>query len=71
MFNGQIIAGKGRLNLFGRGFVFNYDDFKLDLNQIDSVRFSIPVKPQIKDEYGNLVLTPLKTVIEAVRGFEN
>ena len=68
MFNGQIIAGKGRLNLFGRGFVFNYDDFKLDLNQIDSIRFSIPVKPQIKDEYGNLVLTPLKTVIEAVRG---
>jgi hypothetical protein len=65
VFNGQVYAGNGRLNLFGREFKFHYDDFKVDLNHIDSVQLSVPIQPIQKDMYGNEVLTPIKTVIEA------
>ena len=68
VFNGQVFAGKGRLNLFGRDFKFHYDDFKLDLNNIDSIRFSVPIQPIQIDMYDNEVLTAIKTVIEAARG---
>ncbi len=68
IFNGQVFAGNGRVNLFGRKFKFNYDDFKVDLNHIDSVQLSVPIQPIQKDMYGNEVLTPVKTVIEAVTG---
>ena len=68
VFNGQILAGKGRLNLFGRKFFFHYDDFKLDLNYIDSIRLSVPIKPIQKDMYDNEILTNVRTLIEAVKG---
>jgi hypothetical protein len=68
IFNGQIFAGNGRLNLFGREFSFDYDNFKVNLNYIDSVQLSVPVQPIQKDVYGNELLTPIKTVIEAVKG---
>jgi len=68
IFNGQIYAGRGRLNLFGKNFFFHYDEFKIDLNEIDSVQLSVPVFPIQKDMYGNELLTKVKTVIEAVTG---
>jgi hypothetical protein len=68
IFNGQIYAGKGRVNLFGKNFFFHYDEFKLDLNEIDSVQLSVPIMPIKKDMYGNEILTEVKTVIEAVTG---
>ena len=68
VFNGQVYAGKGRLNLFGRDFFFHYDEFKVDLNKIDSVQLSVPVHPIKKDMYGDEILTPVRTVIEAVTG---
>ena len=68
IFNGQIYAGRGRLNLFGKNFFFHYDEFKVDLNEIDSVQLSVPVLPIQKDMYGNELLTKVKTVIEAVTG---
>jgi len=68
VFNGQISTGSGRLNLFGKKFSFNYDEFKLDLKEIDSVQLSVPVVPIQKDMYGNEILTNIKTVIEAVTG---
>jgi hypothetical protein len=68
IFNGQVFAGNGRLNLFGREFLFHYDEFKVDLNHIDSVQLSVPIQPIRKDASGNEVLTPIKTVIEAVTG---
>ena len=64
LFNGQIFAGKGRLNLYGREFVFNYDDFKLDLNYIDVFQLSVPYK----GADGKQALRPIKTVIESARG---
>jgi len=68
IFNGQIYAGRGRLNLFGKNFIFHYDEFILDLNEIDSVQLSVPVFPIQKDMYDNEILTKVKTVIEAVNG---
>ena len=68
IFNGQVLAGRGRLNLFGSDFLFHYEDFKVDLNYIDSVQLSVPVKPIQKDMYNNEILTPVRTVIEAVKG---
>jgi hypothetical protein len=68
IFNGHIYAGNGRLNLFGKNFFFHYDEFKIDLNDIDSVQLSVPVIPIQKDMYGNEFLTKVKTVIEAITG---
>ena len=68
IFNGHIYAGSGRLNLYGKNFFFHYDEFKVDLNEIDSVQLSVPVLPIQKDMYGNELLTKVKTVIEAVTG---
>ena len=68
IFNGQIFVGKGRLNLYGREFEFHYDDFKVDLNYIDSVQLAVPILPIRKDMYGNEFLTPVRTIIEAVTG---
>jgi len=68
IFNGQIYAGGGRLNLFGKNFIFHYDEFKLDLNEIDSVQLSVPIIPIQKDMNDNEFLTEVITVIEAVNG---
>ena len=68
IFNGQIYAGNGRLNLFGKNFFFHYDEFKVVLNEIDSVQISVPVMPIQLDMYDNELLTKVKTVIEAVTG---
>ena len=68
VFNGRVFAGNGRVNLYGRDFYFKYDDFKVDLQQIDSVQLSVPLKPLRFDLYNNPLLTRVKTVIEAVTG---
>ena len=68
VFNGQVVAGKGRLKLSGKEFLFHYDEFKIDLNYIQSVQISVPVQPIQKDIYDDFVLTPVKTFIEAVTG---
>ena len=68
IFNGQILAGDGRFNLFGREFYFHYDEFKVDLDNIDSLQLSVPVRSIDKDMYNNEFLTTVKTVIESVRG---
>ena len=68
LFSGRVSAGSGRFNLFGHNFYFNYDNFKLDLNLIDSIQLYAPIKPKRKDMYGNDILTRINTVIEAVNG---
>ena len=68
IFNGRIFAGNGRVNLYGSDFQFKYDDFKVNLKQIDSVQLSVPLKPLQLDFYDNPLLTRVKTVIEAVTG---
>lgn len=68
VFSGQISAGNGRFNLFGKDFYFHYDSFWVDLNKIDSVQLSVPLEPIRRDMYGDDILTKIKTVIEAVTG---
>ena len=68
MFHGHIYAGSGRLKLYGKNFHFNYDEFKIDLEQIDSIQLSVPFKPIKKDNNENEILTVVKTVIEAGSG---
>ena len=68
VFNGRIFAGNGRVNLYGQDFHFKYDEFKINLPKIDSVQFSVPLKPIQLDMYNNPLLTKIKTVIEAVSG---
>jgi hypothetical protein len=67
-FSGRISAGRGRFVLYGKDFNFKYDDFKIDLNQIDSVELAVPVEPYQFDEYGNKKLVRIQTVIQAVTG---
>ena len=67
-FSGRISAGKGRFVLYGKDFNFKYDDFKIDLNKIDSVQLAVPVIPIQRDDYGNEKLVRIKTVIQAVTG---
>ena len=68
VFNGRIFAGNGRVNLYGQNFQFKYDEFKVDLEKIDSIQLSVPLKPLRLDMYNNPLLTRLKTVIEAGSG---
>ena len=68
VFSGQIAAGNGRVNLYGKDFEFHYDSFWIDLKRIDSLQLSVPLKPIQRDRYGDEILTKVKTVIEAVTG---
>ena len=68
IFSGRIFAGNGRINLYGKDFNFKYQDFKVDLQKIDSVQLSVPILPIELDMYNNEKLTRVKTVIEAVTG---
>ena len=67
-FSGRISAGRGRFVLYGQDFNFKYNDFKIDLKQIDSVQLAVPVLPIQRDQYGNEKLVRIKTVIQAVTG---
>ena len=50
--------------LYGEDFSFKYDDFKIDLNKIDSVQLTVPIVPIQRDDYGNEKLVRIKTVIQ-------
>ena len=67
-FSGFISAGAGRFNLYGKKFDFVYNDFKINLNKIDSVRLKVPRLPIQRDMYGNELLTDVRTVLQAVTG---
>ena len=54
--------------LYGQDFNFKYDEFKIDLKQIDSVQLDVPIMPIQRDNYGNEKLVRIKTVIQAVTG---
>lgn len=63
-FAGRIMAG--RFEFFGKKFDFVYDKFKLNLNNVDSLR--LRVDGIEKDEFGKTQLVRVKTVIENVIG---
>ncbi len=63
-FAGRIVAG--RFEFFGKKFDFDYDKFKLTLDNVDSLRLRVEGKEQ--DEFGNYATVKVKTVIENVIG---
>lgn len=63
-FAGKITAG--RFEFFGKKFDFTYDKFKIDMENVDSLRFS--VEATSRDENGEIKLVKVKTVIEQING---
>ena len=67
-FSGRVSTGKGRFVLYGKKFSFKYNDFKMDLKQIDSIQLAVPIEPFQFDQYGNKKLVKINTVIQSVSG---
>ncbi|NNC86059.1 MAG: hypothetical protein HKN75_08250 [Bacteroidia bacterium] len=56
----------GRIDFWGDDFVFNYDQFDLDLRDVDSLRMKIVADEP--DETGRYRLIPMKSVLQNVTG---
>jgi len=67
-FSGRVSVGNERFVLYGKDFNFKYDDFRIDLKQIDSVQLSVPIEPYQFDKYGEKRLVRIQTVIQSVTG---
>ncbi len=64
-FSGRVHAG--RSDFYGKKFKFNYDDFKFDLTNVDSIRLKVVSETEF-DENGNPKLIPLKSTLQNVSG---
>ena len=63
-FGGRIHAG--RFNFYGKTFTFNYDQFKVDIKDADSVKLS--VNSFVADDLGEHPMMKVKSAIEHVNG---
>lgn len=63
-FGGVVQAG--RFDVMGSNFSFKYDEFKIDMPNVDSLR--IYAETGAKDQYGEDVIRPVKTVLENITG---
>jgi hypothetical protein len=64
-FNGKILAGM--IELFGDGFFFSYDDFRIDMQTIDSMRMS--VSSSELDNYGRPLVRTIDNTIARLSGY--
>lgn len=64
-FDGTITAGM--INLFGNGFRFNYQDFRIDLKIIDSM--SMKIETEELDYYGRPALQRINNTISQLSGY--
>ena len=64
-FNGFFSCG--RMDFFGNGNEFFYEDFKIKIPNIDTLIIYIPDGDKL-DKYGNSSLKPLNTIIENLTG---
>ncbi|MCF8277665.1 MAG: hypothetical protein K9J17_13105 [Flavobacteriales bacterium] len=64
LFNGKVVGG--RLDFFGSDFYFSYDDFKITMNQVDSLRLKVP--DGTPDDSGRQPLRAVKTVLRDLKG---
>jgi len=60
------IVDAGRFTFYGKEFSFEYDKFKINLKNTDSLK--IKVLSKIKNEYGEFPLIEVKTAIENIEG---
>lgn len=65
VFSGTINAGM--LNLFGNGFKFSYDDFRIDMSNIDSMRMKVLTGET--DYFGQPVPREVKNTIADLSGY--
>lgn len=63
-FDGKVIGG--RLDFFGHDFYFSFDDFKIQLNKIDSLRLKVPDGQP--DDRGRQKLRAVRTVLRDLTG---
>jgi hypothetical protein len=56
----------GRFDFYGKEFSFDYENFKINLTNVDSLR--LKANSTELDIYGNPIVKPVKTVIEGVNG---
>lgn len=59
-FDGKVVAG--RFDIFGNDFNFGYDEFKIDLTQVDSLRMKVPSGEV--DAQDRELLVRVKTVLQ-------
>lgn len=64
VFNGRVHAG--RLDFYGKEFAFNYEDFNIDLKNVDSLRFKVPSDEV--DQNGRKKLIPIKSILQQLNG---
>lgn len=60
------VVSAGRFDFFGKEFSFDYDKFKIELKNVDSLRMKVTSREP--DAYGNYPLVKVKTVIEKING---
>ncbi|MFW6043567.1 MAG: hypothetical protein ACOCPW_04360, partial [Marinilabiliaceae bacterium] len=63
-FNGHILAGM--IGLYGEGFFFTYDDFLIDMQNIDSMQMRVLTNK--KDEYGRRLGQDIDNTIAKLSG---
>ncbi len=63
-FDGKIQAGL--FTFFGEDFAFDYDTFKINLNNIDSL--SIAIQEEAHDQYGYHFVSEIENIIELITG---
>ena len=64
-FDGSIASGM--INLFGNGFLFNYQDFRIDLNVIDSM--AMRIQTEGFDYYGRPAQSKIRSTVSQLSGF--
>ena len=65
-FNFGGIIEAGLFTFYGQEFDFDYDTFKINLHNIDSLRIKVPTEE--RDMYNNPVLAHIKNTVEIITG---
>jgi hypothetical protein len=66
-FAGRVHAG--RFDFYGKSFSFDYHNFKINLDNVDSLRLKVESEdPSEVDEYGRRKLLSVKSVLENITG---
>ncbi len=65
-FGGRVKAA--RFDFYGKDFVFDYQNFKVNLNNVDSLRLKVEDENSPVDEYGNKKLVYVRSVLQNITG---
>lgn len=65
-FGGRVWAGN--FEFIGKDYLFNYEEFKIDLNQVDSCRIYVEDMEASADQFGDRPKLMIKNVLEDITG---